>query len=608
MIDDPESAPAAYPSASKQDRKSWWRTIQSFWPYQRRYWLPFAVASVLLLANLVFDIGMGVVQQSFFAQMRPGHLHELLRLVWICASVGFGLTMLNGVQHFCRYYASAYADRALALQLLTKVTKLRFMTLQQYHSADLVSRIVNDTGLANNLMSSLVYDVLYQVLLGLVAFYYLVRINVWAAIVAMLVGPALFGLGRFFDRRIRTISEDIQARDAAIRSNVQEAIQEMAAVRAYGLEGKSVADFSAGRMAQNRLVLHRSIMQSIMWQLVLIAQGGVQVVSAALVARNALYGNISPGQVMTFVFLMSNVQTPFMRMSQVWNGIQQSLGAADRVFHIQGLQEESTGPVAAEHQGDPSTATEVPAIEIEGVRFTPGGRQLSSDGEAEGVSLFQALDLTVARGETVALVGPSGSGKTSLARLLCGLYQPDSGDVRIFGISTRTHLAECRTRLTYVPQNAYLFSGTIRDNIAFGRPSASLEDIQQAAQAASIHDFIEGLADGYDTLVGEQGVRLSGGQRQRLAIARAFLQNAPLIVLDEPTSALDNGTERAIQAALESLAKDRTVIIIAHRLSTVQNANRIVVLESGRIVEQGSHEALLERGGSYAKLVQLQTT
>jgi len=597
-------------------RSTWWATLRMLWPYQRQFLVPFIIGVVLIGADLVFEVGIAVVQQYFFAAMKPGHLRELLNLARDCGCIGLGLVLLTAVQHFCRNLATAYAGRALNVDMLQKVHRFPYAWLQRFHSADLVSRLNNDTGLANNLLSSLIFDVFYQILLGVVALCYLLSINATAAITAVLVGHVFFSPRRLFARRIRRYSEKVQEQDASIRARVQEALQEMAAIRAYGLEARTAADYVVGRTEQNRLKLRREWMQSVMWQLVTLAQGSAQVFSAVLVAQGALHGVVSPGQVMTFVFLMGNVQQPFMRMSRVWNDIQKSLGASDRLNRLDFVPQEKQLQVASQgpHRSDPRENAY--AIEIRHATFTPG-RENAMVGWTDPLvlhetistseSLFSDLNLTIKPQETVALVGASGAGKTSVARLICGLYRPEQGEVIIGGVSMREDPERARTHLSVVPQNPHLFSGTIKDNIAFGSEHATDYMIELVARRAQVHEFVKSLENGYDTVIGEQGYKLSGGQRQRIAIARALLRDAPILILDEPTSALDNETERAIQSALEQLTHKKTLVIIAHRLSTIRHADRIIVFERGRAVEEGTHAELLRLKGPYAKLFELQT-
>lgn len=303
---------------------------------------------------------------------------------------------------------------------------------------------------------------------------------------------------------------------------------------------------------------------------------------------------------LAFIILMGRVQWPFVHMSQTWGGVQESLGAADRVFEILDAPREGaasgigqdTAVSAAVAAAEATALAEAAALSIQGLHYSFEGPQ-----SREG-SCLSGIRLELKHGETVAVVGPSGSGKTTLVRLCCGLYEPEAGSITVCGYGVHDHLEAARRRISYVPQNPYLFSGSIRDNIAFSAEHASDEEIREAARLAGADEFIMRLPEGYDTQIGEHGSTLSGGQRQRLAIARAFLRNAPLLLLDEATSALDNESERLVQQSLDLLMKDRTTLVIAHRLSTVRRLRGSLFWIMGELLKKAHMMRSLNRMGS----------
>ena len=311
----------------------------------------------------------------------------------------------------------------------------------------------------------------------------------------------------------------------------------------------------------------------------------------ALGGLRALDGAISPGTYAMMMYLVQRLLWPLTRLGETMDLYQRAMASTNRALDV--VDER---PVIV---GGPGTFGGVAGVvEFDDVRFT----------YATGPEVLHGVRIRANAGEEIAIVGPTGSGKSTIVKLLLRLYEPSAGTIRIDGVPiSDVSLGELRSHLGLVSQDVFLFQGTVSDNIAYGRPDASTEEIVEAAKAAEAHDFITSLPDGYDSVVGERGQKLSGGQRQRISIARAILADPEVLVLDEATSSVDNETEAAIQRSLARITRDRTTIVIAHRLSTIRNADRIYVVESGRVVEQGTHDALVEAGGTYSDLWAVQT-
>jgi len=498
-------------------------------------------------------------------------------------------------------YGQNYLMSYVGYSVITDIRQELFRQLLRlpvgFHDANttgrLMARVVNDVSLMSNAVANVLKDIL-QHGLTFIAMVGVMFYRHWAlAAVSIFVIPlTLMTMIRMGDR-LRRLAATGQERIGDMASVLQETLTGIRIVKAFGRE-----EAEEQRFRDSNKALLSAVMKSL--QVSSLGSSHMEVIGVAGIAGIIWYGGylviqgaMTPGDFFSFLTAMFMAYTPLRKLGGANNILQQALSAADRVFAVIDLENE-----AARDHGRGELAPIARALEFRRVTFQYEGSE---------VPALSGIDLTIARGEVVALVGSSGSGKTTLASLVPRFYEPTAGDILIDGQDIREcTLGSLRRQIGIVSQDTVLFDESVRYNIAYGREEATDEQVIEAARAAYAHDFIERLPDGYRTKIGENGVKLSGGERQRLAIARAILRNPPILILDEATSALDSESERVVQMALANLMKNRTTLVIAHRLSTVQSATRILVLDRGRIVESGSHEELLGRGGLYKRLHAMQ--
>jgi ABC-type multidrug transport system fused ATPase/permease subunit len=523
-------------------------------------------------------------------------LNNQANTFWLYALLTLALDVPNTLFSYWRTASvGRFSERTLAKlrqRIAAHTTQLPVSYLEQRHSGDLLSILNADLDKIKGLLSNHLPELFNQAVQWILAFAYILSINWALALVSTVLTPVIFILLNFLNQPIAKRSQEMQTEIGQVNSVAQDALSGAMVVKSFNLAEILDQRFQAA----NDLALQKGMGIARLWSLINGVGVGLGITPFIIALGFGGYllidKQITFGSLFAFVNLLNFVVNPLFRVPGIITGIGEASGAAQRVFDMldQPAERQDGAIVNGFHKSED-------AIQLDHVDFA----------YVQDKPILKNVDIRIRKGQTVALVGPSGGGKSTVLKLILGYYPLTDDRLRLFGQEMNAwQLAAARQQMAFVSQDTYLFPVSIGENIRCGKPDASQTEIEHAARQANIHDFIMSLPDGYNTGAGEWGTRLSGGQKQRIALARAILKNAPILLLDEPTSALDTESEAAIQEALERFTQDRTTVVVAHRLSTIKNADRVLVLDDGKIVEEGTHEELIARGGQYLELYQRQ--
>jgi ATP-binding cassette, subfamily B, bacterial len=569
-------------------------------PFARRRWGDAALSTVFLLMSTGATLGMSGAVRLLIEHLtkassggaQPGAVNGWFLLI---GAVALLLALATALRY---YFVTKLGERVVAD--LRKTTYAHILTLDplfflNIRTGEVLSRLTTDIQIVENLLSTSISVALRNLLTLVGALALLVVVSPKLTGLVLLIFPFVLAPLFLFGRRVRRLTMSTQDRFASAVGYAGESLDALETVQAFGREADAARRFGDAVEESFQTSLRRMSARAVMTAMVIALVFGGVVAIFWLGVNAGLRGDMSWGALFQFAFLSVLAAGSVGALGETWGDVQKAAGAMERVCALLDARPTIAAPPAPAPLPKPARGE----VAFETVTFAYPGRP--------DLPALSGFSLNVRPGERVALVGPSGAGKSTVFRLLLRFYDPQAGVVRLDGVDLRqADPAEVRARAALVAQDSPLFSGPAIDNIRFGRTEATAEEVRAAVRAAQAEAFLEALPQGLDTPVGERARSLSGGQRQRLAIARALVRQAPVLLLDEATSALDAENERQVQRALDEAMKGRTTLVIAHRLATVLKADRIVVMDQGRVVEEGDHAQLVARGGLYARLAALQ--
>lgn len=571
--------------------------LGALWPFLRPYRLLMFAATCALILTAGLSLTLPLAVRRVVDNFRISESALLNQYFMAALVIAALLATGTGLRYALVTRLGERVVSDIRKAVFDRVIGMSPAFFEKIMTGEVLSRITTDTTLIQSVLGSSVSIALRNLLIFIGGMILMLLTSAKLTGLVLLIVPAVIVPIMVLGRRLRGISRENQDWIAASSGNAGEALGAVQTVQAFTHEIASRAQFSKMTETAFDVSVKRIQTRAYLTVIVifLVFSGIVGVLWMG--ANDVRAGLMSEGTLIQFVIYAVLVAGSVAALSEIWSELQRAAGATERLIELLNATDTVKDPRAAKSLASPVRGE----ITFDAVSFAYPSRP--------GVQALDAVSLTVQPGETVAFVGPSGAGKTTIIQMIQRFYDPDSGAILLDGVAlTDLQRSDFRQHLAMVPQDPVIFATSARENIRFGRPGASDAEVEAAAAAAAAHDFISALPEGYDSFVGERGVMLSGGQKQRIAIARAILRDAPVLLLDEATSALDAESERLVQAAVDELSQSRTTLIVAHRLATVKKADRIVVMEEGRVVAIGTHDALVAEDGLYARLARLQFT
>jgi ATP-binding cassette subfamily B protein len=570
--------------------------LRKLLPFMLRYPVRLVLTVLFLLVSALSSLSIpyvmgGAIDEGFLAQ----NLDNVTRYGWLIVGIAAVMGLASGARF---YFISSLGEKVLAdlrEAVFGHLLRLDSRYFDTNRVGELTSRLNGDVGVIRFAVGSS-FSLALRSLVTIIGALVMMMLTspVMTIAVVVLVPCILFPL-IIYSRRLRGMSRKTQDALADLSAMATEMLGATRTVKAFTQEVTQSGIYNSHSRDSYRAEVHRLGARAVLVGMAIFLGTTAIVALVWWGARAVFDGTVSAGELAQFMIYALMASGALTNISDVLGTLQQVSGATERLTEILDTEATITDPVVPKLLPTPPLGT----VQFDKVAFSYDRAGLES--------VLNNVSFSVAHGETVALVGPSGSGKSTMLSLLQRFYDVTSGSIRVDGVDIReVGLIQLRQRFAYVEQEPTIFAGTIGDNIRFGKPGASQQEVEAAATAALVHSFVAEMPLGYDTLVGERGVTLSGGQKQRLAIARAILKNAPILLLDEATSALDAQSERLVQVALAHLMEGRTTLVIAHRLATIRDADKILVLDGGQIIDQGTHDELVVKGGRYADLAKLQ--